>query len=142
MSIFAPQELNGRAQGEVSIREAIRELELWGAGTTFLLTSYSDSHSKEISIIKDWKDLVNQVPYHYFNLFDVRGFCLSVCYQPVCLLFFLYHLQLTGSVSKCLYLQTFCLSINFCGCLCDDVTSSCIFVCPSICMSVFNFDWY
>lgn len=55
------QELNSRAQGEVSIREALRELELWGAGAVFSLTSYVDSHNKELSIIKDWKDLVNQV---------------------------------------------------------------------------------
>ncbi|EDO38992.1 predicted protein [Nematostella vectensis] len=55
------KELNSRAQGEVSIREALRELELWGAGAVFSLTSYSDSHEKELSIIKDWKELVNQV---------------------------------------------------------------------------------
>ncbi|XP_074620352.1 cytoplasmic dynein 2 heavy chain 1-like [Acropora palmata] len=57
----ALKELNSRAQGEVSIREALRELELWGAGAVFSLTSYVDSHNKELSIIKDWKDLVNQV---------------------------------------------------------------------------------
>ena len=45
----------------MSIREALRELELWGAGAVFSLTSYVDSHNKELSIIKDWKDLVNQV---------------------------------------------------------------------------------
>lgn len=59
--IFSGQELNSRAQGEVSIREALRELELWGAGAVFSLTAYMDSSEKEISIIKDWKDLVNQV---------------------------------------------------------------------------------
>ena len=58
---YYPQELNSRAQGEVSIREALRELELWGAGAVFSLTSYVDSHNKELSIIKDWKELVNQV---------------------------------------------------------------------------------
>ncbi|KAJ7371958.1 Cytoplasmic dynein 2 heavy chain 1 [Desmophyllum pertusum] len=57
----ALKELNSRAQGEVSIREALRELELWGAAAVFSLTSYVDSHNKELSIIKDWKDLVNQV---------------------------------------------------------------------------------
>ena len=55
------KELHSRAQGEVSIREALKELELWGASTTFSLTNYSDSANKELSIIKDWKDLVNQV---------------------------------------------------------------------------------
>lgn len=55
------KELYSRAQGEVSIREALRELEMWGATTSFSLTGYSDSTEKELKIIKDWKDLVNQV---------------------------------------------------------------------------------
>ncbi|PAA68244.1 hypothetical protein BOX15_Mlig013490g1 [Macrostomum lignano] len=57
----ALKELNLRAQGEVSIREAIRELELWGAGAQFQLTDYEDSHNRKVSLIKDWKDLVSQV---------------------------------------------------------------------------------
>ena len=55
------KELYSRAQGEVSIREALRELDLWGAGANFSLTGYMDSAAKELSIIKDWKELVNQV---------------------------------------------------------------------------------
>ena len=55
------KELFSRAQGEVSIREALRELELWGAGASFSLTGYSDSAEKQLAIIKDWKELVNQV---------------------------------------------------------------------------------
>lgn len=53
--------LFSRAQGEVSIREALRELELWGAGANFSLTPYRDSEKRELSLIKDWKELVNQV---------------------------------------------------------------------------------
>lgn len=55
------KELHSRAQGEVSIREALKELELWGSTTTFSLTKYRDSADKELSIVKEWKDLVNQV---------------------------------------------------------------------------------
>ena len=33
-----------RAQGEVTIREALRELDLWGAGAVFALTDYEDSN--------------------------------------------------------------------------------------------------
>jgi len=58
----------------VSIREALRELELWGAGAVFSLTSYVDSHNKELSIIKDWKDLVNQVQKN-----EPTHFALSLC---------------------------------------------------------------
>ncbi|XP_064610087.1 cytoplasmic dynein 2 heavy chain 1-like isoform X3 [Liolophura sinensis] len=57
----ALKELNQRAQGEVTIREAIRELELWGAGAIFAMTEYEDSNKKTLHLIKDWKDLVNQV---------------------------------------------------------------------------------
>uniref|UniRef100_A0A4W3JMF3 Cytoplasmic dynein 2 heavy chain 1 n=1 Tax=Callorhinchus milii TaxID=7868 RepID=A0A4W3JMF3_CALMI len=55
------KELNSRAQGEVSIREALRELDIWGAGAVFMMTDYQDSQNKTIKLIKDWKDIVNQV---------------------------------------------------------------------------------
>uniref|UniRef100_H2ZF00 Dynein heavy chain linker domain-containing protein n=1 Tax=Ciona savignyi TaxID=51511 RepID=H2ZF00_CIOSA len=54
------KELNSRAQGEVSIREALRELELWGAGAVFTFTEYQDSSNKSIRLIKEWKDLLNE----------------------------------------------------------------------------------
>ena len=55
------QELNQRAQGEVTIRDALRELDLWGAGAVFQLTEYEDSQKNTIQLIKDWKDLFNEV---------------------------------------------------------------------------------
>ena len=55
------QELNQRAQGEVTIREALRELDLWGAGTMFSLTEYEDNKKRKLMLIKDWKDLINSV---------------------------------------------------------------------------------
>ncbi|XP_075274100.1 cytoplasmic dynein 2 heavy chain 1 isoform X3 [Opisthocomus hoazin] len=58
------KDLNCRAQGEVTIREALRELELWGVGAVFTLTDYEDSQGKTIRLIKDWKDIVSQVGDH------------------------------------------------------------------------------
>ncbi len=55
------KELYSRAQGEVSIREALRELELWGASTEFTLTDYEDSQGKKLMVIKEWKEIINQV---------------------------------------------------------------------------------
>ncbi|KAK2099397.1 Cytoplasmic dynein 2 heavy chain 1 [Saguinus oedipus] len=55
------KDLNSRAQGEVTIREALRELDLWGVGAVFTLTDYEDSQSRTMKLIKDWKDVVNQV---------------------------------------------------------------------------------
>ncbi|KAM4566457.1 cytoplasmic dynein 2 heavy chain 1 isoform 3-T3 [Odontesthes bonariensis] len=55
------KDLNSRAQAEVTIREALRELDLWGAAATFTLTEYTDSSGRTLNLIKDWKDIVNQV---------------------------------------------------------------------------------
>jgi len=55
------QELNLRAQGEVIIRDALRELDMWGAGAVFQLTEYEDSHKAKVMLIKEWKELVTQV---------------------------------------------------------------------------------
>ncbi|XP_034023634.1 cytoplasmic dynein 2 heavy chain 1 [Thalassophryne amazonica] len=55
------KDLNSRAQAEVTIREALRELDLWGAAATFTLTEYTDSSGRALTLIKDWKDIVSQV---------------------------------------------------------------------------------
>ncbi|KAG7479772.1 hypothetical protein JOB18_034928 [Solea senegalensis] len=55
------KDLNSRAQAEVTIREALRELDLWGAAATFSLTEYTNSSGQSLTLIKDWKDIVNQV---------------------------------------------------------------------------------
>uniref|UniRef100_H2M4S9 Cytoplasmic dynein 2 heavy chain 1 n=1 Tax=Oryzias latipes TaxID=8090 RepID=H2M4S9_ORYLA len=55
------KDLNSRAQAEVTIREALRELDLWGAAASFTLTEYTDSSGRTISLIKDWRDVVSQV---------------------------------------------------------------------------------
>ena len=71
-SSAALKELYSRAQGEVSIREALRELDLWGAGTEFTLTEYEDSQEKKVAIIKEWKDVVNQVLVYCNRLYWPR----------------------------------------------------------------------
>lgn len=45
----------------MTIREALRELDLWGAAAIFNLTEYTDSSRRTLTLIKDWKDIVNQV---------------------------------------------------------------------------------
>ncbi|KAF3692878.1 Cytoplasmic dynein 2 heavy chain 1 [Channa argus] len=55
------KDLNSRAQAEVTIREALRELDLWGAAATFNLTEYTDNSGRTLTLIKDWKDIVSQV---------------------------------------------------------------------------------
>ncbi|OON23868.1 ATPase family protein, partial [Opisthorchis viverrini] len=53
--------LTQRAQAEVVVREALQELDVWGAGATFVLTEYIDSSGQVLYLVKDWKDIVSQV---------------------------------------------------------------------------------
>ncbi|MEJ1281076.1 hypothetical protein NN561_012023 [Cricetulus griseus] len=67
------KDLNSRAQGEVTIREALRELDLWGVGAVFSLIDYEDSQNRMIKLIKDWKDIVNQEKRSAFPRFYFIG---------------------------------------------------------------------
>lgn len=53
--------LNARAQAEHMIREALHELDGWGAVAQFTLTDYVDTKQQKIQIIKDWKDIFTQI---------------------------------------------------------------------------------
>ena len=55
------KDLNARAQAEHTIREALRELDNWGASAQFSLTDYIDTKQQKIQVIKDWKDLFTQI---------------------------------------------------------------------------------
>lgn len=70
------QDLNNRAQGEVTIRASLRELDLWGAAAAFNLTEYTDSNKCSLKLIKDWKDIVNQVDIQTQNFYN-PAFSLS-----------------------------------------------------------------
>ncbi|VDP84192.1 unnamed protein product [Echinostoma caproni] len=56
----ALKSLTHRAQAEVVVREALQELDVWGAGATFTLTDYTDSAGHTVCLVKDWKDIVSQ----------------------------------------------------------------------------------
>ncbi|KAJ3042257.1 Cytoplasmic dynein 2 heavy chain 1 [Rhizophlyctis rosea] len=55
------KELNNRASGEIAIREAIQEIDMWGASALFALTDYQDAKGANIKVIKDWKEVLTQV---------------------------------------------------------------------------------
>lgn len=55
------QELHSRAQGELSIREALKELELWGSKATFTLSPFENSQLQTVQIIKGWSDVIQEV---------------------------------------------------------------------------------
>jgi len=66
------KELSNRANGEVSIREALQELESWGVSAEFSLSPYeieydsnefgeSESIKKTVMLIKEWKETLTQI---------------------------------------------------------------------------------
>uniref|UniRef100_A0A914S675 Death domain-containing protein n=1 Tax=Parascaris equorum TaxID=6256 RepID=A0A914S675_PAREQ len=51
---------------EVTIREAIQELELWAAQAEFTLTEYKHTNDSVIKVIKDWRDsYYNSVGFNF-----------------------------------------------------------------------------
>ena len=57
------KELADKAQGEVTIREAINELRTWCESTEFELTDY-ESNGRQTPLIKEWKEIITQVSDH------------------------------------------------------------------------------
>jgi dynein heavy chain 2 len=51
------KELSDKAQGEVTIREAIRELRAWCDTAEFTLTDY-DNNGRKTPLIKEWKEIM------------------------------------------------------------------------------------
>jgi dynein heavy chain 2 len=54
------KELNARAQGEVTIREAMQELRTWAMEAEFTLVPHEEN-GRVTSLIKEWKELMTQV---------------------------------------------------------------------------------
>eukprot|EP00049_Salpingoeca_infusionum_P001770 m.50835 g.50835 ORF g.50835 m.50835 type:complete len:4155 (+) comp11193_c0_seq1:125-12589(+) len=55
------KDLYSRAQGEVTIRDALHEVDVWGAGATYAFTEYVTCNSATVHIIKDWKELLTKL---------------------------------------------------------------------------------
>lgn len=51
------KELSDKAQGEVTIREAINELRVWCETTEFVLSEY-ESNGRSTPLIKEWKEVI------------------------------------------------------------------------------------
>ena len=55
------QELNNRAAGEVVIRQALSELDVWEIDAKFTFIEHQASTGEHVPLIKDWKDVLNKV---------------------------------------------------------------------------------
>ncbi|XP_068211563.1 cytoplasmic dynein 2 heavy chain 1 [Palaemon carinicauda] len=60
----ALKEMNSKAAGEVVIRQALGELDVWEVDARFTLLPHTDSGGHEVMLIKEWKDIINKVGDH------------------------------------------------------------------------------
>ena len=67
------QELNNRAAGEVVIREALSELDLWEVEAKFAFAEHQATNGDKIPLIKEWKDVVNKVGDNQVLLQSIKG---------------------------------------------------------------------
>ena len=67
------QELNSRAAGEVVIREALNELDVWEVEAKFTFTEHQTSAGDKLPLIKDWKDILNKVGDNQVLLQSIKG---------------------------------------------------------------------
>lgn len=59
--VEALKEMSLRAQSERVIRQGLRDLEAWSAGTLFALTEFQDSKAVKVAVIKEWKEVFTKV---------------------------------------------------------------------------------
>lgn len=65
------RELEARAKGEVTIRDALAELQVWSDSREFELSEYSSS-GRITPLIKEWKDLMTEVSDHQSLVASLR----------------------------------------------------------------------
>lgn len=65
------RELEVRAKGEVTIRDALAELQLWSDSREFELSDYASS-GRITSLIKEWSDLMTEVSDHQSLVASLR----------------------------------------------------------------------
>ncbi|KAI6655602.1 cytoplasmic dynein 2 heavy chain 1-like [Oopsacas minuta] len=105
-------DLNVKALGEVSIRNAINEVELWSVSVSFSLSPYLRATNEDITILTDLKETVNEVSENlcllqsikdskYFNIFKER----SMIWEDKLLNIDLYIQRLIEIQRKWLYLE-------------------------------------
>ena len=67
------QELNNRAAGEVVIRQALGELDVWEIDAKFTFIDHQASTGEQVPLIKDWKDVLNKVGDNQVLLQSIKG---------------------------------------------------------------------
>ena len=65
------KDLSDKAQGEVTIREAINELRVWCDSTEFTLSDYA-SNGRTTPLIKEWKEVMSAVSDHQSLIMSLK----------------------------------------------------------------------
>lgn len=65
------KDLADKAQGEVTIREAINELRVWCDNTEFILSDYQ-SNGRTTPLIKEWKEIMTAVSDHQSLIMSLK----------------------------------------------------------------------
>ena len=65
------RELCDKAQGEVTIREALNELRNWFDDAKFLIVEY-ESLGRSTPLIKEWKEVITQVSDHQSLIISLK----------------------------------------------------------------------
>ena len=106
------KELSVRAVGEVTIREALKELEMWSFSATLSFSTYVATNREEVGIVKEWRETVNQVSDNlcllqslkdssYFSIFKEK----SMLWEEKLLNIDLYLQRLNQIQRKWMYLE-------------------------------------
>lgn len=74
------KELCDRAQGEVSIRDAINEISIWCQTAEFSLVMHN-SNGRETPLIKEWKDVITKISDHQSLIMAVKESQYSAGFQ-------------------------------------------------------------
>lgn len=67
------QELNNKAAGEIVVKEALDELDVWEVEAKFSFVDHQSSMGDNVSLIKDWKDILNKVGDNQVHLQSIKG---------------------------------------------------------------------
>ena len=54
--------------GEVVIRQALSELDVWEVEAKFSFIGHQASTGEEVPLIKDWKDILNKVKKYFIDI--------------------------------------------------------------------------
>jgi len=65
------KDLSDKAQGEVTIREAINELRIWCDSTDFTISDYL-SNNRTTPLIKEWKEVITAVSDHQSLIMSLK----------------------------------------------------------------------